>query len=322
MNLSSLTLNPNYMAPSAWWQHVPIAHWLVSMIKPTIIVELGSHYGVSLFAFCEAADRFSPNSFIYAVDTWAGDEHAGLYPEDVYNQVAEHWSKYHRARARLVRSTFDEASKYFEEASIDVLHIDGLHTYEAVKHDFETWLPKMKEDSIIMFHDINVRERDFGVWKLWQELRNMSDYRTHEVLNGHGLGILIKGSRLIDILSDSASFFPLLTAKGVLLEKLSEASNAASVISQALSDACQAKDIAEIALGKALQEKLEIQQSGLENQQAKSEAEQAKAEAEQAKAEAEQAKDSLSQIVNSTSWKAMGPFRKAANFCKKLLGVF
>ena len=48
MILKNLGVIPKYTAPSSWWQHVPIAHSLVELIKPEIIVELGSHYGLFL----------------------------------------------------------------------------------------------------------------------------------------------------------------------------------------------------------------------------------------------------------------------------------
>ena len=120
MLIPSIELNPAYLAPSAWWQHVPIAHWLIETFKPTTVVELGTHYGVSFFAFCEAAEAFSPSTFIHAVDTWAGDEHAGHYGEEVWNKVSAERDTRHRTRSQLIRSTFDDAAEYFEDNSIEI----------------------------------------------------------------------------------------------------------------------------------------------------------------------------------------------------------
>jgi predicted O-methyltransferase YrrM len=221
MTSSSLSLLPHYQAPSSWWEHVPVAHWLIEKLQPRIVVELGSHYGVSFFSFCEAASRFSPETFIYAVDTWEGDEHAGSYDERVYLKVSAHQQAHYKQRSRMVRSTFDEAAEHFADTSIDILHIDGLHTYAAVSNDFNTWLPKLRGGGSILFHDWNVRESDFGVWRLWQDIKDDGRFQCFEIPNGHGLGIATFTDLEPEWHSELAMLLPALTCKGALLDQVS-----------------------------------------------------------------------------------------------------
>jgi hypothetical protein len=182
---------PQHMLISAWLEHVPFAFWLVGATQPRVFVELGTLFGESYFAFCQAVEKFGFPTACYAVDTWKGDEHTGWYAEDVYALASLINERSYSQFSRLIRSTFDEALPHFEDKQIDLLHIDGRHRYEDALHDFTTWKPKLSEKAVVLFHDINVRERDFGVHKLWQELKEA--YPSFEFLHGHGLGVLAVG---------------------------------------------------------------------------------------------------------------------------------
>ena len=169
--------------------HIPFASWLVHVVKPRTIVELGTHSGNSYFAICQAVKQYDTGSKCYAVDTWQGDAHALSYGEEIYEMVRRHNQEFYSSFSTLLRMTFDQALSKFEDSSVDLLHIDGLHTYEAVKHDFETWLPKLAPGAIVLFHDTNVRKDDFGVWKYWAELQRFYE-RKLEFTHSNGLGVL------------------------------------------------------------------------------------------------------------------------------------
>ena len=172
---------------------MPFAFWLVDVLRPRTIVELGTCNGVSYSAMCQAVKSLGLPTHCFAVDTWKGDEHTGFYGEDIYRDLATFHDERYSAFSRLVRSTFDEAVIHFEDGSIDLLHIDGLHTYEAVRHDYESWLPKLSQNALVIFHDINVHEGDFGVSRFWSEIS--AEQLHFAFLHGHGLGILGRGDR-------------------------------------------------------------------------------------------------------------------------------
>lgn len=189
---------PVHFPVSAWTTHAPFAAWLIDVLRPASVVELGTHMGFSCFAFAEAAARLGHPMVISALDSWQGDEHAGFYGEEVLEGVRAVAERDYPDSVRLVRGWFTESRPLFEDASADLLHIDGRHGYEDAVEDYEEWRSVVHDGGVILFHDIAERERGFGVWRLWEQLER--EHPTFIFHHGHGLGVLAVGDVRVDAL--------------------------------------------------------------------------------------------------------------------------
>lgn len=193
VSLRSFDVNlrrPNPLGINNWLGHIPFAFDLVSSVEPRLLVELGTHYGESYFGLCQAVDEGSFDCSCYAVDTWQGDKHAGFYGPEVLANVRTYNAKTYSRFSTLLQMTFDEALSRFADQSICLLHIDGLHTYEASRHDFTAWLPKVRPGGVILLHDTAPRHGDFGVWRLWEEVaQRFPSFVFH---HSNGLGVIQK----------------------------------------------------------------------------------------------------------------------------------
>jgi len=159
-------------------------------LQPRLLVELGTHYGESYFGFCQSVVEAGCACTCYAVDTWLGDPHSLSYSREVFEDVNRHNNERYATFSHLLRTTFDEALEGFSAESIDLLHIDGLHTYAAAKHDWESWFPKVAPGGVVLLHDIAVRHADFGVSRLWEEIA--CEFETFAFHHYHGLGVVRK----------------------------------------------------------------------------------------------------------------------------------
>ncbi|WP_075352581.1 class I SAM-dependent methyltransferase [Algoriphagus marinus] len=189
--------------PFCWLNHTPFVKYLIEEIKPGLVVELGTHSGNSLISILEACQSNNLNTKVYAIDTWLGDNHSKNYSDLIYHDLFSYVKLNYADNCTLLKMTFEEAVASFSDNSIDLLHIDGYHTYDAVKKDFEDYLPKMKTNGIVLFHDILVKDSDFGVHIFWEELSNK--YPSFIQDNGTGLGVLLVSESSNDIF-DSIRF--------------------------------------------------------------------------------------------------------------------
>ena len=184
-----------------WGGHRAFAYDLVRWMRPACIAELGVHWGTSFFTFAQAIKdgRMGKHTTLVGVDTFEGEEHAGHYGPEVFDTVNTIIANsFPRLDITLHRMYFREALTHVKNETVDLLHIDGLHTYEAVKDDFESWLPKMAAEGIVLFHDVQP-DKEYGSAEYWQELRET--YPGFSFSHSWGLGVLFpKGeSRLKEL---------------------------------------------------------------------------------------------------------------------------
>jgi hypothetical protein len=191
----------------AYWEgHRDFAYDLLQFVRPERLVELGSQYGCSLFTFCQAVRDFKLNTEINAVDMWSGDIGAEITGEEVYALVQKTAATYYpEVKLNLFQMCFDDARPSFADNSIDILHIDGGHTFEDVEHDFTTWLPKLKENGIVLFHDV-YSPIDQGSCDHWEKTKKEYDCY-FDFTHSCGLGILFpKGRYWYDRLEEAGFF--------------------------------------------------------------------------------------------------------------------
>lgn len=204
------TYNLEMMKYSPWSGHRLFAYDYICNMKPARIVELGSYYGCSAFSFLQALKDNNMQSSFWAVDTWEGDSFTeNDYTENIYQAYREIQDKcFDKQDAHMLRMTFDEAYEKFEDHTIDLLHIDGSHNYEDVKHDFFKWKDRVREEGVIFFHDVGEDDlygKKMGSHIFWEELKK--DYpNTLEFPFSFGLGILFFDKARFEAFKRSVDF--------------------------------------------------------------------------------------------------------------------
>lgn len=176
-------------APSAWAGLGTIGYEIVRHFKPRRCVELGSFGGFSTCAMGLALRDLRLGGIIAAVDTWEGDADTKRYGSEVYEAFLS-------ARRELgleqviqpMRMTFQEASRLIEPG-IDLLHIDALHRFRAVRRDFRLFRPLLAPNALVLFHDVNTVFR--GMRLFWRLIS--ARYPSCLIPYSQGLGIIRVG---------------------------------------------------------------------------------------------------------------------------------
>lgn len=163
--------------------------------KPKTILEIGTANGGTLFLFSQLA---SEDATIISIDLPEGP-FGGGYPEwkiPLYKSFVRKNQKIYLIREDSHKQeTLEKVKEILGDKKIDFLFIDGDHSYEGVKRDFEMYSGLVGENGLIAFHDIvrGLLENVGGVPEFWKEIKKNFDYKEF-VKNwdqgGYGIGII------------------------------------------------------------------------------------------------------------------------------------
>ncbi len=168
---------------------------LVQERKPQVIVEIGTANGGTLVAWCALAQ---PEAVIVSIDL-PGGIHGGGYAywrSFIYQRFTRPGQSLHLLRADShLAGTCEQLKAILPPQGVDFLFIDGDHTYEGVKADFEMYSPLVRPGGFVALHDICVHPPEMGchVDKFWRELQQK--YKTLEMIEnpnqgGFGIGVV------------------------------------------------------------------------------------------------------------------------------------
>jgi len=167
----------------------------VAELKAKYVLEIGTERGGTLFLWTRLSRK---DAVIISIDL-PGGRFGGGYPESkipLYKSFARNKQKLHLIRKDShIPAVLDETKKILSGHELDFLFIDGDHTYEGVKKDFEVYSPLVRKNGMISFHDIvpGPFQNVGGVPKFWNEVKK--DYKHFEIVKnanqrGYGIGVI------------------------------------------------------------------------------------------------------------------------------------
>jgi len=169
---------------------------IVENLKPKTVLEIGTAKGGTLFLWSRLA---SEDATIVSIDMpW---ENGGGYPNwktDLYQKFSSPKQKLTLLRADSHQtSTLENLRSIIAKDEIDLLFIDGDHTYDGVKKDYEMYSPLVRDGGIIAMHDIAKHDLnpECQVDRFWKEIKqgkNTKEFIISPPADWGGIGVIEK----------------------------------------------------------------------------------------------------------------------------------
>lgn len=146
---------------------------IVKGMAPLRVLEIGTSRGGTLFLLCRHAH---PSARVFSLDLPGGTGGSGyaLYRIPLYKAFALPNQKLHLLRGDSHQEAMAATIKHMlGNHQFDLLFIDGDHSYEGVRRDYDLYAPLVRQGGIIALHDIAAHplESAVGVPRFWSEMK-------------------------------------------------------------------------------------------------------------------------------------------------------
>ena len=166
---------------TTWSEYEPFAQWLCVVMEPRLIVDIGTYEGYSAFIF----GKYAPKGKVITVDKFPDSKVEEQFKRNM-NKL-----KFSNVIGAKINNPIDTLDLF--KGFVDILHIDGDHTYGSVKKDYDTFIHVMGSKSCILMHD--VKNKAFtGPKRIYEESPAMKMI----IPGAYGLGFLTWDADLFD----------------------------------------------------------------------------------------------------------------------------
>ena len=197
-DILKITFNSTFISPIQIREEIKNLLLILDKAKPKVILEIGTAGGGTLFLFSNIAHE---EAILISVD---------LY-QTIEKRILFRYIGKEKQKIFLIQGdshsieTLRKIEGILRDDKVDFLFIDGDHSYEGVKKDFEMYSPLVRKGGIIAFHDIipdyytkyGIKTSSWAgeVYKFWNEVKEK--YEHLEIVkdknqDGFGIGIIIK----------------------------------------------------------------------------------------------------------------------------------
>ena len=159
---------------------------IVQKKKVSTMLEIGTWNGGTLFLFARTVNS---DAKIISLDLPGGEFGGGFekFKIPFFSSFAQENQKIYLIReSSHLTSSLLKVESTLKGKELDFLFIDGDHSYNGVKRDFEMYSPLVRKGGLIAFHDIlvNPAETRCEVHLFWNEIKESYNY--NELVNDPG----------------------------------------------------------------------------------------------------------------------------------------